>query len=264
MEAAKTKSPAVAPSSHPMIDAARAAAVAGQPMAPAPPVKTEVPRTITPPARAEMPRTITPPARAEAPRSITPPEFPGLTGPSPASAEVPSARLNVATIEATAPQGGVQEFHARVAPLWRRALALTVDGLAIGGVAALYLWIASAITGASAHASRLSGIDKWVARAHALQPALLPGLILAVVIALAYAAAFAVLLNGRTFGRLMAGIRLVDASGLPPSPTRAVIRALLSGVSFALFLGGFWLALFDRRGQTLHDKLTSTFLVRPV
>jgi uncharacterized RDD family membrane protein YckC len=85
-----------------------------------------------------------------------------------------------------------------------------------------------------------------------------------VVIAIAYSAAFAVLMNGRTFGRLMAGIRLVDRTGLPPSPTRAVIRALLAGVSFALFLGGFWLALFDRRGQTLHDKLTSTFVVRPV
>ena len=263
MEAVKTKSSAVAPSSDPTIEAARATAAADRPMAPAP-LKAEVQRTITPPAKAEMPRTITPPARAETRRSITPPEFPGLMGPSPASAEVPTARLEAASMGATAPQGGVQEFHARVAPLWRRALALTVDGLAIGGVAALYLWIASAITGASAHASRLSGIDKWVARAHALQPALLPGLILAVVIALAYAAAFAVLLNGRTFGRLMAGIRLVDARGLPPSPARAVIRALLSGVSFALFLGGFWLALFDRRGQTLHDKLTSTFLVRPV
>ncbi|RYZ38766.1 MAG: RDD family protein, partial [Myxococcaceae bacterium] len=27
--------------------------------------------------------------------------------------------------------------------------------------------------------------------------------------------------------------------------------------------GGFWMALFDRRGQTLHDKLTSTFVVQP-
>jgi uncharacterized RDD family membrane protein YckC len=198
------------------------------------------------------------------PRTITPPEFPGLLRPSPESAEVPTSQLDVAATEATLSQAGVQEIQARVAPLWRRTVALTIDGLAIAGVAALYLWVASAITGATAHASRLSGIDKWVARAHALQPVLLPGFILAVVIALAYAAAFAILLNGRTFGRLLAGIRLVDKSGLPPSPTRAVIRALLSGVSFALFLGGFWLALFDRRGQTLHDKLTSTFLVRPV
>ena len=30
----------------------------------------------------------------------------------------------------------------------------------------------------------------------------------------------------------------------------------------AFLLAGFWVALFDRRGQTLHDKLTSTFVVR--
>ena len=59
------------------------------------------------------------------------------------------------------------------------------------------------------------------------------------------------------------GLRLVDTHGLAPAPTRAIVRALLSVVSFGLFLGGFWMALFDRRGQTLHDKLTSTFVVQP-
>jgi hypothetical protein len=42
-----------------------------------------------------------------------------------------------------------------------------------------------------------------------------------------------------------------------------VVRALLSLISAGAFLGGFWLAIFDRRGQTLHDKLTRTFVVRP-
>ena len=37
---------------------------------------------------------------------------------------------------------------------------------------------------------------------------------------------------------------------------------MLSLLSFALFLSGFWLALFDRHGQTLHDKLTKTFVVK--
>src|SRR5262249_5874958 len=137
-----------------------------------------------------------------------------------------------------------------------------VDGMAIGAVLALYVWAASSIAGASASPLRLSGIDRWVERIAAIQSVIIPGLVLAALIALAYSAAFAVLWNGRTFGRLVAGLRLVDRSGLPPSPTRAAIRALLSAVSFLLFLGGFWLALFDRRGQTLHDKLTSTFVVR--
>jgi uncharacterized RDD family membrane protein YckC len=54
----------------------------------------------------------------------------------------------------------------------------------------------------------------------------------------------------------------VDDSGAAPGPARALVRAALALVSFALFLAGFWLALFDRRGQTLHDKLTRTFVVR--
>ena len=164
----------------------------------------------------------------------------------------------------SSPEAELREFHASVAPLWRRALAFAVDGATISGIAAVYLWVASTVAGASGSAARLSGLDRWAARAQALQPIIIPGVLLGVVIAIAYSAAFAVLMNGRTFGRLMAGIRLVDRTGLPPSPTRAVIRALLAAVSFALFLGGFWLALFDRRGQTLHDKLTSTFVVRPV
>jgi len=137
-----------------------------------------------------------------------------------------------------------------------------VDAMAISAVVALYFWAAYSIAGASAAGVRLSGIDRWVERLAAIQSVIVPGLVLATLIALAYSAAFAVLWNGRTLGRLLAGLRLVDRSGVPPSATRAAIRALLSTVSFLLFLGGFWLALFDRRGQTLHDKLTSTFVVR--
>ena len=73
----------------------------------------------------------------------------------------------------------------------------------------------------------------------------------------------AFLWNGRTLGRLLLGLRLVDTHGVAPAPGRAIVRAILASLSFVLFLGGFWMALFDRRGQTLHDKLTSTFVVQP-
>jgi uncharacterized RDD family membrane protein YckC len=70
--------------------------------------------------------------------------------------------------------------------------------------------------------------------------------------------------RGQTLGRKLTGIQLVDRSGLPPLPTRAVIRAVLAGFSFLFFFAGYWLALFDRKGQTLHDKLTRTYVVRTV
>ena len=235
------------------------------------------------PAVSPAPRVSTPviaaaPPVPQSPRApATPPPLPKhstRTSPAPTQAvratsagiAEPSVRRSLQTPASSASAGtspNVVEVHAQVAPVWRRLVAFFVDGVAISAIVALYLWAAFSIAGASASPLRLSGIDRWVERIAAIQWAIFVGLVLATLIALAYSAAFAVLWNGRTLGRLLAGTRLIDRSGLPPSPTRAVVRALLSAVSFGLFLGGFWLALFDRRGQTLHDKLTSTFVVRP-
>jgi uncharacterized RDD family membrane protein YckC len=90
----------------------------------------------------------------------------------------------------------------------------------------------------------------------------LPALALAAVFAFVYTTLFAFLFHGRTVGRRLVGIHLVDGTGAAPGAGRALVRAGLSLVSFGLFLSGFWLALFDRHGQTLHDKLTRTFVVR--
>ncbi|MGQ0503898.1 MAG: RDD family protein [Myxococcaceae bacterium] len=152
---------------------------------------------------------------------------------------------------------------ARPAPLWRRVAALAVDAAAIGTVVALYLTVALAVTGITPPTHSLGGLDAVMLRLHAWQPVMVPGLVLTLLICLVYSAVFAVIWEGRTPGRRLLGLRLVDASGLAPTPARASVRALLTTVSFAVFLGGFWLALFDRKGQTLHDKLTSTFIVIP-
>jgi len=149
------------------------------------------------------------------------------------------------------------------APLWRRAGATLVDLLLAAGVGLTYLAIAAAVVGLKPPPSQLTGLDALMVRAHALERVLLPGLILVLVLAAAYGAVFGWLWEGRTLGRRLLGIRLVDQTGQAPTPVRAILRAALSLFSFAAFLGGFWLALFDRKGQTLHDKLTSTFVVRP-
>lgn len=109
----------------------------------------------------------------------------------------------------------------------------------------------------------MTGLDAIAHQLHAWSPLLIPGGVLMLVLGAVYAGAFALLWGGRTPGRLLTGIRLVDATGYPPGPWRAGVRAVLSLFSFVLLLGGFWLALFDRRGQTLHDKLTRTFVVQP-
>ncbi len=127
----------------------------------------------------------------------------------------------------------------------------------------LYLAAASKITGLTAPHAQLPGIDGFVQRLHAIEPILIPGVILGVIVAVAYSAGMSILWQGRTLGRRLLGIRLVDKTGQGPTPKRTVTRSVLSVFSFALFLGGFWLLLLDRKRQTLHDKLTSTFVVQP-
>ncbi|WP_235216882.1 RDD family protein [Archangium violaceum] len=185
------------------------------------------------------------------------PAAPPLVAAAPARSPAPAAPKPVVT--------GAQEteIHARPASLWRRLLALAIDTGAIAGVAALYLMLASSVAGVQAPQTNLSGLDAIVVQIRALQSVLLPGTALLLVLSLVYCAVSAFLWNGRTLGRRLLGLRLVDTHGLAPAPGRAIVRAMLASLSFGLFLAGFWMALFDRRGQTLHDKLTSTYVVQP-
>ena len=83
---------------------------------------------------------------------------------------------------------------------------------------------------------------------------------LVVVTAVAYGSLLTALC-GRTPGMALAGHRLRRLDGRPPTASEAMWRALLALPSVALGLFGFTLALFDRRGQTLHDKLSGCITV---
>jgi uncharacterized RDD family membrane protein YckC len=134
------------------------------------------------------------------------------------------------------------------AALWRRLFAWTFDLSVIAVVVGGFFAAALAVIGKPSPSLLVS--------------VALPALGVVGFVAFVYTTLFAFLWRGRTPGRRLLGIHLVDASGHAPKAGRALLRAALSLASFALFLSGFWLALFDRRGQTLHDKLTSTFVVR--
>jgi uncharacterized RDD family membrane protein YckC len=158
----------------------------------------------------------------------------------------------------------VREVRARPASLWRRAGALLLDAAIVLGVCVLYLELAMLVVlPAGIRGPQLPGLDGLVARLHSVHEVLPPALVLGTLLGVVYSSVFAFLWGGRSPGRWLFGIRLVDRRGLAPAPGRAVARALLAVVSFGFFLAGFWLSLFDRRGQTLHDKLTRTFVVRP-
>lgn len=153
------------------------------------------------------------------------------------------------------------EVRVAPAPLWRRSLAFALDATVIVGVVTLFLMLASAVTGPRA-VSELPGLDGLMSRLHALEKIWIPGAALGSLLALGYCVGGGFLFQGRTLGRAALGIRLVDNRGVAPAPGRAVTRAALAAVSVMAFFAGFWWALFDRKGQTWHDKLASTYVVR--
>jgi resuscitation-promoting factor RpfA len=154
------------------------------------------------------------------------------------------------------------EVIARPAPLWRRIGALLVDTALASGVAfgvGKAVFLAARLPGTPAG---MSGLDGLSLKVHDSPRALIAVVALTLLLLLGCSVLFAVRLSGRTPGRLLFGLRLVDRRGQPPGTARAVARAVLSLLSAALCFAGFWLLLFDRRGQALHDKLVSTFVVR--
>jgi resuscitation-promoting factor RpfA len=188
-----------------------------------------------------------PPARP-APAAPSPATPAASAAPSPGAASAPAVPAS-ATPRASAAEAG--SVRATPAGLLRRLLAWLVDLSLIGLFCGLFLTVALLVLA-----------PKGVGLARGLMAVAVPAALLLGVLAFVYAALFAFLFRGRTPGRALAGIRLVDEHGSAPGPARALTRAALSLLSGGLFLSGFWLALFDRRGQTLHDKLTRTFVVR--
>ncbi len=137
-------------------------------------------------------------------------------------------------------------FHFERAGLASRALAWSVDvavmGLAIQ-TAALSLTLSGLLIGDLATA------------------------ILLVVIFLVqwwYGALCEWLMGGRTLGKMLIGLRTLDATGLPLSFYQATVRNLLRVVDFlpGLYLVGGVTALIDPEGRRLGDMAASTLVMR--
>lgn len=226
------------------------------------PAAMEKPRTLGPEFATTQPGIPGPyfkraPGPKTTPVEVSQVPSPGQTGPDESQMELPSEEDAFASEQAV----DSDQVLARPASLWRRTLSWVFDLAVIGGAVVGLLLLAVTVIGAKAVPNNLHGIDAFFFKVH---PIAIPALGLTVLIAVLYTTLGAFLLRGRTLGRLLLGIRLVDESGQAPGLIRSLLRAVFSIASFAFFLAGFWLALFDRHGQTLHDKLTRTFVVRPV
>lgn len=279
---------AVVPEGQPATPTHRASQAALKPAPPPPRAVIDQPEPRTVPSATPVPRTFTP-APMQPPRkpSSLPAEMlvtqPGLPGPFAQARSMPQGQAipqrppsmpelpvleepaissGVAPVMA-APQFEAAQFDepllatdsdtvtAEPAALWRRMGAWLTDLLFVGVLVLIFLTVAMAVIAPK----NLTPLQQLITVA-------VPAAALAGILAFVYTTLFAFLWNGRTPGRRLMGICLVDSTGHAPGPARALVRAMLSLVSFGLFLSGFWLALFDRHGQTLHDKLTRTFVVK--
>ena len=70
-------------------------------------------------------------------------------------------------------------------------------------------------------------------------------------------------IRGKTPGRNIVGLEIVDAAGEEMSFGRGILREIvgkfISGIFF--YLGYIWVA-FDERKQGWHDKIAGTYVVR--
>lgn len=70
-------------------------------------------------------------------------------------------------------------------------------------------------------------------------------------------------LKGQTIGKMVFGIKVVDAQGNVPGIPRAFLREIVGKFfsAIAILLGYFWIG-WDRRKRGWHDHIAGTFAVR--
>jgi uncharacterized RDD family membrane protein YckC len=78
---------------------------------------------------------------------------------------------------------------------------------------------------------------------------------------LTYAACFTGV-TGQTLGKMLKGLRVVNASGRPPGCPRAFLRAALGSLGVVLAFGGIVPMFFDPARRGLHDRLLKTRVVK--
>lgn len=190
------------------------------------------------------------PAQAESPPAAGPP--PAV---EPALVAFKTGR-SMAVQSAEIPE---EEIHAEPGGAFAQVGAGIVDAVLLGLLFAGYLAVAQAIAG-RVPASTETGVDWLIERAVTWQGVLAPGAVLLGALWFVYGSLFHAL-GGRTLGKRIFGLTVVDRFGVPPRLARSAVRSLLSFFSAGLLFMGFVLVLFDARRQALHDKLSGTFVV---
>ncbi|OGY21953.1 MAG: hypothetical protein A2126_00635 [Candidatus Woykebacteria bacterium GWB1_45_5] len=139
------------------------------------------------------------------------------------------------------------------AGFWIRLLAFIIDIVILGivvGVPLNFVFgsgvVSSIQSGDLATAQRLSNMQSWITG----------------IIQLAYFISLTTIFGG-TLGKLVLGLRVVDANGQKINIVKAILREFIGKIlSFLTLLLGFIMVGFDSKKQGLHDKIAGTYVVK--
>ena len=152
-----------------------------------------------------------------------------------------------------------RSFH--VAGFWRRGYGALIDCAILFATTFVAWLIVSTATSVSFPSSSSRNLDYWLDVFLSVHPALMGVSILLAVVATTYVFIFHIIV-AKTPGMKLAGIRIIDIYGDPPSFARVMARtagyALCLG---SLGLGFIWIA-FDHEKRGLHDWVSGTYAVK--
>ncbi|MBI3073776.1 MAG: RDD family protein [Deltaproteobacteria bacterium] len=158
-----------------------------------------------------------------------------------------------------APDGAV---HIKAAGFWHRLIAFLVDAAIVGLVAfALNRASVGPFSTTKLPDLNLTWFDQIAEVILRHSKVILPAIIANLCLCFAYVY-FHLVFLGRTPGKLLVGLRVIDTKGRKIGPIRAFIRTLAyipSGLCFGM---GFLWAAFDVERRAVHDLIAGTFVIR--
>ena len=135
------------------------------------------------------------------------------------------------------------------AGFWRRAVAFWLDSLLLNGLSVLFL--ALFLRGFGLSASDLGGFE-----------AQLMSVGMYACLAFLY---YSVMHFrwGATLGKKLLGVKVLDAeTGQGIAAGQSMLRSVTSVLSYLPFAMGYFMAIWDSKKRTLHDRLSGTVCIR--
>ena len=158
-----------------------------------------------------------------------------------------------AVAQAASEGGPVTEMA--YAGFWIRLVAKIVDRIILAAVNAFMMFFLGTLSALMTAAAPEGALPNAVA---------LVGALLFQLVSIAIAAGYTTFFLGRfgaTPGKMVFGLRVVDAGGQPIGYLRALARHFAEWLSMLTLFIGYIIAAFDAEKRTLHDHICSTRVI---